>query len=299
MTPKSKARLLLLATALLWGATFTLVKSALAHITPLLFNLLRFAFATVALAVLNRKALRAVTPSQLRSGALVGLLLAAGYQFQTFGLARTSAAHSAFVTGMVVVFVPLLAFVPAVRPRGTAAPRLVLLLFSAVAFAGLVLLTVPAQSSVRQINLGDLLTLVCAVAFAAHMLALARAAHGIPAGLLATLQIAFCTLAMLLSLPLEPHPHVDWTPALLLTLVVCALFATAAAFTIQSYAQQHLPPTQTVLILVLEPVFGALTAILVLGETLTARALLGAALMLTAILATELLPQLHSSEIPA
>ena len=84
-----------------------------------------------------------------------------------------------------------------------------------------------------------------------------------------------------------------------LRLLVCGLLATAAAFTIQSYAQRHLPPTQTVLILTLEPVFAALTSMLVLGERLGVRSLGGAALILAAILLIEWLPNLHATEIPA
>lgn len=146
--------------------------------------------------------------------------------------------------------------------------------------------------------LGDLLTLACAFAFALHLLTLARVSPGIPSGLLATLQVAFATLFMLLTLPLE-QPHATFTPRLILSLLVCAVLATAAAFTIQSFAQQTLPPTHTVLILTLEPVFGWLTSLLILHDVLGRRALLGAALILAGILIVELLPVRHSTEIPA
>ena len=299
MTPQIKARLLLIATTLLWGCTFTLVKSALTDVSPLLFNLLRFTLATLALAAINHRSLRALTRPQLAAGALTGFFLALGYQFQTLGLAHTTAANSAFVTGLVVVIVPVLTLVPALRPSGSRAPSLGVLGSSLIAFVGLVLLTLPAGGGLTHIQSGDLLTLACAFAFACHLLSLARATRRLPAGAIATVQVAFCTLVMLLTQPLERHPYLHLTLALVITLVVCALFATAAAFTIQSYAQRHLPPTQTVLILILEPVFGALTSILFLHETLTPRALFGAALILAGILLTELLPTTHTTEIPA
>jgi drug/metabolite transporter (DMT)-like permease len=302
VSKRTQAHLLLLATVIVWGATFTLVKSALADATPLLFNLLRLALAAIALTVINRRHLHAVTRRQLRLGAIAGFFLAAGYQFQTLGLTRTSAAKSAFITGLVVVFVPALTLFPAVRPAGTSRPGAKAALGALFAFAGLFLITTPAGTGLvnllTNIGPGDLLTLVCAVAFAAHLLTLARASHQMPAGLLATLQIGFATLAMLVTLPFE-HPHAHVTPRLLLTLAICSLFATAAAFTIQSFAQQVLPPTHTVVLLTLEPVFAWLTSLLFLHEVLDRRSLVGAALILSGIAVIELLPSANSTEIPA
>lgn len=299
---RTLAHLLLLATVVVWGATFVLVKTALSDSTPLLFNFLRMALATLALLLINRRQLRSITLSQLRAGAMAGLFLAAGYQLQTVGLTLTSASKSAFLTGMVVVFVPALTLVPALRPHHTTRPGAASAIGASFAFGGVILLTTPADTTLPSLfssmGRGDLLTLLCALAFAAHLLTLARVSRGIPAGVLATLQVGFCTLAMLVTLPLE-HAHVAYTPRLLLALAVCSLFATAAAFTIQSFAQQILPPTHTVVLLTLEPVFAWLTAVAVLHEVMGGRALMGATLILTGIGITELLPSAHTSEIPA
>lgn len=305
MSPPSRrtlAHLLLLATVIIWGATFALVKSALADATPLLFNLMRMALATAALVAVNLRHLKSITPRQFAAGAITGVFLAAGYQFQTLGLTMTTAAKSAFLTGLVVVFVPALTLVPAFRPPRTPRPGPASALGALFAFAGVILITTPAGttllSAFTSIARGDLLTLLCALAFAAHLLTLARFSKSMPAGLLATLQVGFCTLAMLLTLPLE-RPHALFTPRLLITLAVCSLLATAAAFTIQTFAQQTLPPTQTVILLTLEPVFAWLTSLFLLHESLDRRSLLGAALILTGIAAVELLPSAHTSEIPA
>ena len=155
----------------------------------------------------------------------------------------------------------------------------------------------PLQNLTSSVAPGDLITLACALAFAFHLLVLARTAPGIDSGLLATLQIAAATLFMLFSLPLE-HPHATFTPRLIATLLLCGLLATAAAFTIQSYAQQHLPPTHTVVLLALEPVFAWLTSLVFLHESLGRRSLLGAALILLGIAIIEFLPTTHSTEIP-
>ncbi len=299
---KTLAHTLLLFTAFVWGATFVLVKSALSDSSPLLFNLLRMAIATVALIAINRRQLRALTRRHVMIGLLAGFFLAAGYQFQTFGLTRTTPAKSAFITGMVVVFVPLLTLIPALRPHGSKRPNPGTAAGALAAFAGLALITTPAGTTVRtlftSVSLGDLITLACALAFAFHLLVLARTAPGIDSGLLATLQIAGATLFMLLSLPLE-RPHAVFTPRLVATLLLCGLLATAAAFTIQSYAQQHLPPTHTVVLLALEPVFAWLTSLVLLHESFGRRSLLGAALILLGIAIIELLPTTHSTEIPA
>ena len=238
--------------------------------------------------------------AQWKAGALAGFFLATGYQLQTLGPGkRTTPAKSAFLTGLVVVVVPALTLIRKLRPEDSVRPGIAAALGALFAFAGLVLLTVPRGASLAAMQVGDLLSILCAVAFAAHILTLAHLARLVPAGLFATLQLICCVGVMLVSLPLEPEPHLHLTGRLVGTLLVCALFATAAAFTVQSFAQQHLPPTQTVLLLALEPVFAALTSLLVLHETLTGRALAGAALILCGILLIELLPSARASEIPA
>ena len=298
LSPSAVAHLLLLATVLVWGATFVLVKDALQDATPLLFNLVRMTLAFAVLAVVNHRHLRGLTRRAIVSGTIVGILLAAGYQFQTSGLARTTPAKSAFITGLVVVFVPLFTAIPGLRPAGTHAPRWTAALGAVLAFAGLLLLTTPAGTAWADlfvsIGLGDLLTLACAIAFAGHLIALAHTSPGLPAPQLATLQIGVAALVMLVTLPLGEHPHASFTPRLILALAVTSVLATAAAFTIQSWAQKHLPPTHTAVILSLEPVFAWLSALLFLHERLGHRALGGAALIFCGIALTEFLPAAQS-----
>ncbi len=300
--PRTAAYLLLLLTVLVWGATFTLVKSALRDASPLLFNLLRFALATVALAIVNRRHLRSLPGRHLRQAALAGLFLALGYQFQTLGLTQTDAAQSAFITGLVVIFVPVLMLVPSFRPPGSARPHTGAAVGAIFAFFGLILITTPADVELHgmfaSVSRGDVLTLFGALAFAAHVLTLSRAARAIPPGPLATLQIGSAALVMLTMLPLQPE-HITFTPRLMLTLVVCSLFATAAAFAIQSFAQRVLPPTHTVVLLTLEPVFAWITSLLVLHEGLNRRFLLGALLILIGIAVVEASGTGQSAEIPA
>ena len=287
-----QAHLLLLAVVALWGATFVLVKDALQDVSPLLFNFLRMALAFLCLAVIYRRHLRTIGKPALVAGGVVGACLAAGYQFQTTGLARTTPSKSAFITGLVVVLVPLLSAAPWLRSSTMHAPRMNAWLGALLAFAGVVLLTTPAGSTPANtftgINLGDLLTLGCALGFALHVIALAHTSSRIDLPQLATLQIGFCALYMALMLPLEPHTYLHPTTRLVIALLVASVFATAAAFTIQSWAQQFLPTTHTALTLALEPVFAGVMSYLVLGERLHARAGWGVALILAGIALTEL-----------
>jgi drug/metabolite transporter (DMT)-like permease len=294
LSPSALAHLLLLAVVIIWGATFVLVKDALQNASPLLFNLLRMALAFVALAIVNHRQLRFIKRQSLFSSLMVGLFLAAGYQFQTTGLARTTAAKSALITGLVVVFVPLFTIFRAFRPSGTPPPRWTSAVGAILAFSGLLLLTTPAGTSWQNlfgtVALGDLLTLFCAVAFAGHLLSLAHVSKGIPTAQLATLQIGSAALLMAITLPLGGRPHLTVTPRLIIALAITSLLATAAAFTIQSWAQQYLPPTHTAILLSLEPVFACITSFLVLHEHLGRRSLFGAALILTGIVIIELFP---------
>jgi len=289
------AHLLLLAVVFVWGTTFTLVKSALTHVSPLLFNLLRMAIAAAVLILFNFRSLKKLTAEDLKLGALTGIFLAVGYQFQTAGLTLTTASKSAFITGLVVVFVPIIATIPHFAPRGSSKPTLATGAGALLAFIGLALLTATPGSGLALLSgfhLGEALTLGCAIAFAAHLLTIARAAPRMPARRLGTLQIGFAALTMLVLLPLEKftsgglffHP----APVVWIALAVTALLATAAAFTIQSWAQQHLPATNTALIFTLEPVFAWLFSLVFLGERLGPRALTGAGLILAGILLAEL-----------
>jgi len=290
---QTAAHLLLIATTLVWGATFPLVKSALADCSPLLFNLLRMALAFVLLAAVNYKSFRDFTRRDIYFGSFAGLFLGLGYQFQTTGLAFTTASKSAFITGLIVIFVPWMSALPIARHAHAPRPTLPTYFGAALAFVGLVFLTTPPTSGaalLSGLHLGEYLTLACAIAFAAHLLTLSQAAPHLDARRLGTLQIGFCTVTLLVTLPLGGHPTFIPTTRLFVALAITAILGTAAAFTAQSWAQQHLPASHTALIFTLEPVFAWLTSLLFLHERLGPRALFGAGLILLGILAAELAP---------
>jgi len=290
---KLRAYLLMVFVVAVWGSTFVLIKGALADATPAAFNLARMTLAFLVLTLAYHRYWQGIRLWQIGAGAIVGLCLAIGYQFQTTGLARTTPSKSAFITGLLVVLVPLFSAIPGLRPPGARTPRWNAFLGAALAFSGILLLTAPAAADSPQhssalsnvasilpdlssINIGDLLTLGCAVGFAFHCIALSHVSPRIGFQPLALLQVGFCAVFMVLS-----------------ALAIAAVLATAAAFSIQSWAQSVLPPTHTALLLTLEPVFAWITSFLVMGEHLGLRPASGALLILAGIALTELVPQPH------
>ncbi|HKF49750.1 MAG TPA: DMT family transporter [Terracidiphilus sp.] len=298
---KLRAYLLMLFVVAVWGSTFVLIKSALADASPAAFNAVRMAFAFVVLAVAYHRYWRGIRAWHVAAGAVVGLCLATGYQFQTIGLVYTTPSKSAFITGLVVVLVPPLSSIPGLHPPGARKPRWNAYVGAALAFVGITFLTAANPSGgplglfpdFTTINVGDFLTIGCAFAFAFHCIALAHYSPRIDFRPLALLQVGFCAVYMVLSLPIIERPHMLWTPRLITALAIAAVLATAAAFSIQSWAQSILPSTHTALILTMEPVFAWITSFLVLHERLAAGPAAGALMILAGIALTELVPQPH------
>src|SRR5947209_9073488 len=284
-----KAHALLVLITFIWGATFVIVKNAVEHdATPLTFNFVRMTMAAIALGLFFHRDIRRISRLALIAGAVTGVFLWLGYEFQTTGLRLTTASKSAFITGLSVVLVPVLLGL-FWRRRTTTWTALGVL----AALVGLFLLSVPASESVlgswESVNRGDLLTLGCAVSFAFQIIILGRASKRHPVSQIGFLQIATAAVLMGITAPLLEQTHITLSSRVVWALVLTSLLATAAAFTIQAWAQQFVSPTQTALILSLEPVFAWATSYVMLGERLGLRAGIGALLILVGVLISELL----------
>lgn len=274
----------LVGVCLIWGATFILVKRALADISTLLFLTLRFTAATVVLVLIFRRQFHSPNlRMSLRSGALAGLCLFSGYVLQTFGLKYTSASKTGFLTGLYIPLVPLLSAVVYKK-----IPQISELCGVGAAFAGMALMTI--QTDLTDINRGDLLVAGCAVAYAFHILLLSRFAGSANLGVLIVAQIATGMGVGAGTFWWAEPAHVEWTANVWVALVVTSLFATALAFSVQTWAQRWSSPTRTALIFSMEPLFAWATSYLVAGEVLSLQATLGAVLILSGILLVELKP---------
>jgi len=285
---RRKADAALAVNTLIWGATFTVVKSALRDISPLLFLALRFSVATGALAALwlfGWKA-RKPEPGAITGGIVTGILLFAGFFFQTVGLQFTTPPKSAFLTGLSSVMVPLLA-AAVYRNR----PQAVEVLGVVVATAGLALMTL--EGPLGSTGKGDLLTLVCAVAFAGHIVTLGHYSERASFEVLTMVQVGTsAALALGLFWWAEPA-RIEWRPGVIYAILVTGLLATALAYGIQSWAQKFTSSTRTALIYTLEPLFAWLISFWALGEGLAGRAAAGAVLILGGVVLVEMKP-MHS-----
>jgi drug/metabolite transporter (DMT)-like permease len=302
MSKPLKAHILLIVVTAVWGATFVQIKDALRDATPLALNAVRMIFAASVLLVVYFREVKTITRKALVAGVVTGVWLWAGYELQTSGLVYTTPSKSAFLTGISVVLVPvfLAVFWRRAVTRWTA-------LGVTAAFVGLFLLTVPPSrgsllGDFASVNRGDLLTIAAAVSFGFQIIFLGRATREHPFKQIALLQVTTAALLMGLVTPLAENIHMALSWRVISALLVTGLIGTAAAFTIQAWAQQYLTATSTALIFALEPVFAMMVSWVYLGEHLSWRGGLGAALILGGILVSELLsgsePKADLSPIP-
>jgi drug/metabolite transporter (DMT)-like permease len=285
-----KAELALGFNAVIWGTTFVLVKGALHHVSPVLFLVMRFSVATVALLALFRGRWKGrapdaprVTGKTVATGAMIGVFLFAGYLLQTLGLQSTTAPKSAFLTGLATVMVPLLAaLVYRIRPRISEVAGVL------AATLGMGLMTL--EGPIGSISRGDLLTFGCAIAFAAHIVATGHFAATVGYEVLSITQIGAAALSALSLVCWVETPRIQWQPLVLWAILITGLLCTALAFTIQAWAQRYTTATRTALIYALEPVVAWITSFLIAGEGLSGQAAAGAALILSGVLLVEMKP---------
>jgi drug/metabolite transporter (DMT)-like permease len=271
----------LLAMTATWGSTFFLIKDLLDRVPTLDFLAVRFAIASVAMVLLAPKALGRLSRESRRHAVVLGGLYGIAQILQTAGLAHTPASVSGFVTGLYVVATPLFAAV-------ILHTRITWLTWGAVllATAGLGVLTLDGLS----IGYGEAITFVAALLYALHIVGLGAWSKPGEALGMSILQIMVISVVCLVATAPDgivlPDTGSDW-----LSIVYMALVAGALAMLAQTWAQAHLSPTRSAIVMSMEPVFAAFFAVLLGGESLTGRMLFGGAMVLTAMLVVELRPQ--------
>jgi drug/metabolite transporter (DMT)-like permease len=292
-----RAELALAVCTFLWGSTFVVVKNSLDRSSVFVFLAMRFSLAGLCMAIFRPRVLGSLQREEIFAGVRLGFFMFGGYAFQTAGLRYTTASNSGFITGSSVVLVPLiLALFWGKRVTfwiyfGTIA-----------AGAGLYFLTVPA-SGVAHLNRGDVLTFFAAASYAVHIILVGEYAREHSAAALSVLQVLACAVMAWLTafganaIRWQPM-HFESSGAIWIGIGVCAVFATAVAFSLQLWAQQYTTPSHAAILFTLEPVFAVATSYAVLGERLGLRSILGAGLVLAGILAAELLGPPAAPESP-
>jgi len=256
-----------------WGLAFVVMKDAIERQSVNSFLFTRFLVAVIAMFLLKPTVIQSINREVLRKGFIAGLFLAAGYILQTLGLALTGAAVTGFITGLYVVATPVLAAI-ILRVRITAFTWGCVLL----ATVGLALLSLKGWN----LGYGEFLVFLCAIAFAAHIIALSKWSNGLDVYAMTIVQLATCALATgLISLiqGYEVPPDRNGWYVVLFTAIVC----TAVAFVVQTWSQAHMSATKVAVILTMEVVFAALFAVIFGGESLSLRTLFGGVLVFAAM----------------
>ena len=279
------AVLALVGVTAVWGSTFFLLKGVVTRVPSADFLAVRFWLAAVLLWAVHPRSVRRLSPTTVRRGAWLGLAYGSAQLVQTWGLARTSASVSGFVTGMAVVITPLLAAV-LLRQR----VRPVVWVAVGLATAGLGVLSLHGVA----LGGGEALTLVGAGLYALHIIGLSswsstRDAYGLTVVQMFVIAL-LCTVTALPGGVTLPARADDWA-----VLLYMATLSGAVAVLLQTWAQVHLPATRAAIVMTMEPVWAGGFAVTLGDEPIGLRLLIGGALTLTAMFLAELGPRRRAS----
>jgi len=294
-TQALKTDLLMLIAAAIWGFAFVAQREGMETMGPFLFSGVRFLIGVVALSpvvwFLSKKPQKThkaevSTKKLIFAGTAAGLLLFGAISFQQVGLQYTTAGKAGFITGLYIFFVPLIGlFLGQKTGSGT-------WLGATIALVGLYLLSIKEDFSIAE---GDLLQLICAVFFAAHVLVIGYLAKRMDTLKLSLVQYLVCGfISLFIAIAIEVISW-DMIVATAIPLLYAGIMSTGIAYTLQVVAQQHAHSSHAAIILSLEGAFAVLGGWLLLDEHLPARGLLGCALMLTGMFLSQLFPKLGSA----
>jgi drug/metabolite transporter (DMT)-like permease len=284
----------LLLVTLIWGGTFSIIKESLHDMSSMLFVGVRFLIAALVMLpimfvkrdVFNKKA--------VFSGILLGFFMFMGFILQTVGLKYTTATKSGFITGTLVVMIPFLQTFIEKRPPTKGA-----IVGTVLVFIGIVFLTTGGSNLFvflnqlgSNFNIGDLLTLFCAVFFALYVVYLDIITNKYDFWLLVFLQIATTSVlgfvsAVFFSTTGIEEIHFEYSNYLLFGLLYTALLASLAATLILTKFQKNVSPTKAGIIYSFEPVFGAIFAFFLLSEKITNFGIIGSLLIFTGLVVSE------------
>lgn len=284
----SKAECVLVLITMIWGGTFLIVQHAMTVSGPMFFVGLRFAAAAAIVAMFSWRHLRELTLFEVKAGSFIGVAIMLGYGLQTVGLQSIPSSQSAFITALYVPFVPLLQWLVLGRRPGLM-PSIGIML----AFTGLMLLAGPSGAALN-FSPGEIATLISAVAIAAEIILISTFAGQVDVRRVTVVQLAVtAVLSFLLVVPTgEVLPEFSW---LLLATALGLGAASAAIQVAMNWAQKSVSPTRATLIYAGEPVWAGIVG-RIAGERLPTIALVGAGLIVAAVIISELNTKGRSTE---
>lgn len=281
---KSNANLTLFIVAIIWGSGFIAMEYALnANMSPLLIMALRFSIAALILLTATFKELKLISWAEWIKGSIAGIFLFLGFYLQTFGQSMTTVSNSAFITTTNVIMVPFVVWLMTKKK-----PKLKIILLAFITFLGVAILTVSPSQGFK-LNNGDLLILLCAIAFACHISYLEIAVSDNNPKRIAFIQItvaAILSITSFIAFDIDSIAQANFAIGLP-SIIYLGVFNTCLCFFMQTSAQKRTSASKAGIILSTEGFFGTLFSILLGLEPLTAKIVIGGILILTAAILTE------------
>ncbi|MCI8647869.1 MAG: DMT family transporter [Firmicutes bacterium] len=282
MSKQVKADFMLILVTLCWGVSYYMTDVSLADVGPFTLNSFRFLGAFAISLILAFPRLKTVNKTTLKYSMLVGIALVFVYIGVTFGVMYTSLSNSGFLCALTVVFTPILAFI---FKKQIPDKKLAVVVIMCLVGIGLLTLNEQLKPAV-----GDILCIMCAVAYAVDLLITetAVAKEEVDAFQLGVFQLGFTGLFNCILAFLTEEPHLPQSGAVWGSVIFLAVFCTGVAFIVQAIAQQYTSASHVGVIFTLEPVFSGIVAFFLAGEVLLPRAYAGAVILLASLFVMEL-----------
>ncbi len=279
LTQNVGAKAALFIAAIIWGGSFLIVKNSMDMIQPHMLLAIRFTIGCILLSIIFHKRLKTLNKDYFIKGGIIGACLFIAYSLQTIGIIDTTPGKNAFLTAIYCVLVPFFFWIVDKKR-----PDRYHILAAGITLFGIGLVSMNGDFS---IGIGDSLTLVSGVVFAAHMVAVATFSKDKDPILLTILQFGYAAVfSWIVGLLFEDFPS-NWNMPMLSSLIYLSVFATAVALLLQNVGQKYTNPAPAAIILSLESVFGVMFSIIFYGEILTLRLFCGFFLIFIAVIISE------------
>lgn len=273
-------RLALLSTALIWGTSFVILKSAINSISTMWVLAIRFIISAVIMLVIAGKRLKKMDRSTVKGSVLMGLCLAIAYIVQTYGLLFTTPGKNAFLTATYCVLVPFMAWGIYKRKPGSSNIIAALLCIVGIGFVSL-------STGFDGLNIGDVLTLFSGVFYAMQIIMMEHYIHDADSVSVAAVEFtAAAVLCLVGALLFEPFPR-EIPQDAYFTMFYLSIMCTAVCFFLQAWGMRYTPSSTAAVIMTLEAVFGVIFSLMLGQEQLTARLSFGFVLIFVSVLINE------------
>lgn len=272
----------LLAVTIIWGGGFPASDMALETLTPFQIMAVRFFIAAVLMTLIGRKQIRTIKKEEIKCGFFLGAALFAGFALQIIGLQYTTPSKNAFLTATNVVIVPFIALViyrKKIEVRS--------LIGAGMAIVGAGVLSLQSDFTV---GVGDALTLLCAVGFALQIFLTGEYVGKIRPAVLNFLQMVTACVLSVVGLVLSGDFHFHPSFKSILAVLYLGVISTTVCYLLQTVSQKYVDETKSAIILSMEAVFGTVFSVILLDESITVRMVAGSALILAAVLISEIRP---------